>query len=115
MSLKDQPVADPPDALRDLAVMPGWLTDAADPAAVTRGLQTAVPELASGERTIVDCVPKLRMKDGPRAGWSASYRVTVADQAGARETVELVGTFQPPDPAGRPRRRRRSAARRGRA
>ena len=102
MSLKDQPVADPPDALRDLAVMPGWLTDAADPAAVTRGLQTAVPELASGERTIVDCVPKLRMKDGPRAGWSASYRVTVADQAGARETVELVGTFQPPDPAGRP-------------
>ena len=33
------------------------------------------------------------MKDGPRPGWSASCRATVADSSGVRETVELVGTF----------------------
>ena len=102
MSLRDQPVADPPAALHDLAVMPGWLTDAADPDVVAAGLRATVPELANGARTIVECSPKLRMKDGPRPGWSASYRVTVADSSGVRETVELVGTFLPPGPAGGP-------------
>lgn len=96
--LKDHAAIAAPVALGDLAAMPGWLTAAADPAAVADGLRAAVPELAAGERVIAKCAPKLRMKDGPRPGWSASYRVTTTGEDGTKQTVELVGTFLPPEP-----------------
>lgn len=81
------------DGLGRLGRLPGWLVAGADPAIVAAELAKGVPELHTGAWALERCDPKLRVKDG--AGWTASYRLTLVDPAGANHVVNLTGEYEP--------------------
>ena len=81
------------DGLTRLGRLPAWLVAGADPSVVASALVAGVPELASGDWTLERCEPKLRVKEG--SGWTASYRLTLRDPAGATHVVNLAGDYEP--------------------
>jgi hypothetical protein len=83
--------SDVEDALRRLGRLPEWLMDGADPDRIAAA--PAVRELTSGGSRLVQCDPKLRLKED--GAWAASYRLVVSDDGGAERLVELVGSFRP--------------------
>ena len=85
------------DDLRRLGTLPAWLCAIDDPDLVGAALTRAVPELASGALTLLECKSKrLRMK---KDRWTAMYHLTVGAGDGTARTIQLRGTVIPP---GRP-------------
>ena len=84
-------------AIDSLAVLPGWLADAADPDLVAAAVGRHLPEVAGAGGEVLDCkVERLRLKTD---GWAARYRLTVDDGAGPR-TLRLAGMLRPPGSGG---------------
>lgn len=82
------------DALQGLAAIPCWLSAFMKPKRLETSLRRAVPELADGRLTLLDCVPqRLRAKGNQ---WLARCQVTVAAPDGSRRDVVLVGRVVPP-------------------
>jgi hypothetical protein len=82
-----------------LASPPAWLLAADDGERIVAALAEVVPELRSGELTLVSCVPKhLRLQD--RACWEGSYRLSLLDAEGQRRDVRLVGELRPASSTG---------------
>jgi hypothetical protein len=84
------------EALRRLAEPPAWLLRIAEPSAVAPALTRWVPELRSGELTLLECdVRRLRIK---RTAWTGLYRVTVgASGADQPRVVDLRAEILPQD------------------
>jgi len=81
-------------ALQGLATIPGWLSAFMEPGRLAASLRRAVPELADGRLTLIDCIPqRLRAKDDQ---WLARCQVTVAAPDGSRRDVVMVGWVVPP-------------------
>jgi hypothetical protein len=81
------------EGLRRLAPLPAWLVAGADAAIVGAELVAGVPELAADDWVLERCEPRLRAKAG--SGWTASYRLTLVDSAGAPRIVALSGEYAP--------------------
>lgn len=87
-------------ALQGFAVIPRWLSAFMEPGRLETSLRQAVPELAGGRVTLLDCVPqRLRAKGGQ---WLARCQVTVAAPDGSRRDVVLTGRVVPPAEAAPP-------------
>ena len=81
-------------ALQGFATIPGWLSAFMEPNRLETSLRRAVPELADGRLTFLECIPqRLRAKDDQ---WLARCQVTVAAPDGSRRDVVMVGRVVPP-------------------
>ena len=81
-------------ALQGLASIPRWLSAFMEPKRLETSLRRAVPELADGRLTLLDCVPQRLRAKGDQ--WLARCQVTVAAPDGSRRDVVLVGRVVPP-------------------
>lgn len=81
-------------ALQGFAVIPRWLSAFMEPERLEASLRRAVPELADGRLTLLDCVPQRLRAKGDQ--WLARCQVTVAAPDGSRRDVVLVGRVVPP-------------------
>jgi hypothetical protein len=81
-------------ALQGFATIPRWLSAFMEPNQLETSLRRAVPELADGRLTLLDCIPqRLRAKDDQ---WLARCQATVAAADGSSRDVVLVGRVVPP-------------------
>jgi Ser/Thr protein kinase RdoA (MazF antagonist) len=81
-------------ALALFATLPDWLIAVVQPGTVRAALVQSIPELASGQRTLLQCeVGRVRMK---KDRWTGIYRLTLATQEGGERHVQLQGTLFPP-------------------
>jgi hypothetical protein len=81
-------------ALQGFAAIPRWLSAFMEPKRLETSLRRAVPELADGRLTLLDCVPQRLRAKGDQ--WLARCQVTVAGPDGFHRDVVLVGRVVPP-------------------
>ena len=81
-------------ALQGFAEIPRWLSAFMEPNQLATSLRRAVPELADGRLTLLDCVPQRLRAKGDQ--WLARCQVTVAAPDGSRRDVVLVGQVMSP-------------------
>jgi hypothetical protein len=81
-------------ALQGFAAIPRWLSAFMEPHRLKNSLRRAVPELADGRLTLLECIPQRLRAKGDQ--WLARCQVTVAAPDGSRRDVVLVGRVVPP-------------------
>ena len=95
MTTTPTPHAEHIDSLAPFAEIPEWLAAAMRPESVSGSLRRHVPELATGEVTLVRCTPdRLRAKGDE---WLARYTLLLQWADGSSDEVVLVGRLLSPD------------------